>query len=387
MASEEGKARIASAWIGIVSGTVGALVAIGAFLLVFSGSDIFSDGGGGGDPSASSASESRVVEIKGYEDVVIPIATEVGPSIVGIRVSNADGMIDSSYSSEASGVIYTEDGYIVTNQHVVADFLGSDGKMLTTSSIEIYVEGTDEPYAAELVGYDTATDLALLKIRADGLSPAVFGDSDLLKIGQAVVAIGSPGGLNYMGSVTFGIISGKNREVEFDDGTVMQLLQTDAALSPGNSGGALVNTDCEVIGINNATMDKTTYEGINFAIPSNLVVRTIEDIRTNGYVKGRAWLGIYVLSDEEFYNMQNLYDLPDGVFVSDVDDPGPCADAGILRSDVITQADGQAVASLADLRRFLNTRKPGDSIVLTIYRALNSETLTITVRVGERIQG
>jgi len=180
-----------------------------------------------------------------------------------------------------------------------------------------------------------------------------------------------------MGSVTFGIISGM---------AVMRLLQTDAALNPGNSGGALVNTDGEVIGINNAAMDKTTYEGINFAIPANLVVETIRSIKENGYVSGRAWIGIYALSDEEFYNMQELYDLPDGVFVSDVDKSGPCAAAGIMKSDVITHVDNDAIASLADLRRLLNAKKPGDTIVLTVYRALGGETLKFDVVIGERIQ-
>lgn len=383
--TENSSRRITGAFAGIVSGTVGALVAIGAFMFVFSGSRVFTDDTG--QDSQSTASPEYQVEIRDYEDVVIPIASKVGPSIVGIRVSNTAGdILSESFSSEASGVIYSEDGYIITNQHVVADYLDMNGKILSSATIEIFIQGEVKPYKADLIGYDSTTDLALLKIKALGLTPAVFGNSDLLKIGQAVVAIGSPGGLKYMGSVTFGIISGMDREVEFDDGTVMSLLQTDAALNPGNSGGALVNTSCEVVGINNAAMDKTTYEGINFAIPANLVVETINNIKQNGYVSGRAWIGIYALSDEEFINMQDLYDLPAGVFVSDVDESGPCADVGIMKSDVITHIDDIAITSLADLRKILNTKKPGDTIVLTVFRALGGETLKFTVVVSERIQ-
>ncbi|MHB1453292.1 MAG: S1C family serine protease [Saccharofermentanales bacterium] len=383
--TENSNRRITGAFTGIVSGTVGALMAIGAFLFVFNGSGFFMADSGANSQPASSAEQT--VQIQGYEDVVIPIATQVGPSIVGIRVSSTGGDVFSeSFSSEASGVIYSEDGYIVTNQHVVADYLDMNGKILSSATIEIFIQGEENSYKANLIGYDSATDLALLKIKALGLTPAVFGNSDVLKIGQAVIAIGSPGGLKYMGSVTFGIISGMDREVEFDDGTVMSLIQTDAALNPGNSGGALVNTDCQVVGINNAAMDKTTYEGINFAIPANLVVETINNIRKNGYVSGRAWIGIYALSDEEFSGMQDLYELPAGVFVSDVDEAGPCAQAGVMKSDVITHVDDVAIASLADLRKILNTKKPGDKIVLTVFRALGGETLKVTVVISERIQ-
>jgi serine protease Do len=382
--SEDTNHRISGIFIGMTAGTIGALVALGVFLFVFQGSAFYLNG-----PETSSDPTSRdtIVEIKGYEELVIPIASRVGPSIVGIRVRSGGGdpLFDPT-GSEASGVIYSAEGHVITNQHVVADFLDRNGELVADAIVEVHIQGQDDHYEADLIGYDVATDLALLKIAVKNLPPAVFGDSDELEIGQTVIAIGSPGGLKYMGSVTSGIISGMDREVEFDDGTVMRLLQTDAALNPGNSGGALVNARGEVIGINNAAMDKSTYEGINFAIPSNLVIETIRNILENGFVTGRPWIGIVAMSDEEFSGLQEIYELPDGVFVSDVDASGPSAGAGIRKSDVITHIDDEPVTSLAELRKILNTRNPGDEITLTVYRALNEETVEIKVIVGERNQ-
>lgn len=386
--SEKFKRGIGTVFVSFTIAIVGTLFTLGIYIFIFDGSIYTTQPEPTPtehiEPPEDGEKENVVVEIKGYEEIVVPIAQKLRSSIVGIRVRISEGVFDSSLFYEASGVVYTSDGYIITNQHVLASAIDASGNLADSSSVRVFVEDTEEPYEAELVGYDSLTDLALLKIDATDLKSAVFGDSENINVGQMVVAIGSPGGLQFMGSVSQGIISGIDREVEFGGGTIMQLIQTDAAVNPGNSGGALVNAEGEVIGINNAGLEKTTYEGINFAIPSNLVIDIVESLKTDGYIAGRAWLGIYVMDDMEFDSIKLLYDLPDGIFVSDLDKDGPAYEYGIRKSDVIIEAEGMEIARLADLRRILNEKSPGDSLKIKVFRPLVEEELEFEVILGQR---
>lgn len=370
---------------GMTAGVLGTIITIGLFLFVFFPgliNDGLIDNGSGTTPGPTKV----IIEINDYEEVVIPIANKVRPSIVGIRVSNTIlGQFNESLTFEASGVIFSSDGYIITNQHVVAEILNADGDIPATASIEVFVEGVEKAYKAKMIGFDAITDIALLKITVKDLHPVTFGDSDKLQVGELSVAIGSAGGIRYMGSVSQGIISGINREVEFDDGTVMQLLQTDAAVNPGNSGGALVNAKGEVIGINNAGLEKTVFEGINFAIPSNLVLSIANNLKKNGYVTGRAWMGIIAMSQIEYASLRELYDFPEGILVSDINTNGPAAKSGIMKSDIIIQINKNPISAASELRGILNDMKPGESITVTVFRPLTEQTLDFKVILKEYI--
>jgi len=305
------------------------------------------------------------------------------PSIVGIMVS--DGTTGPfATSDEGSGVVVWADGYILTNNHVISAVFDTNGTYITGATIDVYLNGKTDPYPATVVGRDDRTDLALLKIDATGLTPAEFGNSDNLVVGELAVAVGNPGGLQFMDSVTSGIISGLNREIVFEDGTSMKLIQTDAAVNPGNSGGALVNGAGQVIGINSSGLNKTTYEGVNFAIPSNLAMSIATDLKEHTYVTGRPWLGITVLSDAQFTIARADKNWPDGIYVYSVMTDGPSFTAGLSKDDIITTMDGKAVKSQVDLKDELALLKPGDTIVLKVYRTSTGVYHDITVTLQEK---
>ena len=383
--SEKTKNTVAGLFLTSSVSVICTLLVLGLFIFVFQWDGFIPDDiDNTSSDNSSEISDGTIIEIRDFEEVVIPIAEKLKPSIVGIRVSVSNGISGGS-TYEASGVIYSEDGYIITNQHVLSPAMDQEGQVSQGSKIEVFVEGSEDSFEGEIIGTDGITDLALLKISAEKLIPADFGDSESIVVGQMVVAIGSPGGLEFMGSVSQGIISGIDRRVEFEDGTMMELLQTDAAVNPGNSGGALVNSKGEVIGINNAGLEKDKYEGINFAIPSNLVLEIIGDLKTKGYISGRSWIGIFVSSDFEYESLKSLYDLPDGVFVDDVDPDSPAEIAGIKKNDVIVKFDGIDVKGMADLRQILNERNPGETYSLTVYRLLGDEYIEMDIVLGERI--
>lgn len=303
----------------------------------------------------------------GDEFTVAEINTAVSPSVVLISGSGMSG------EGQGTGVILTDDGYIVTNAHVVSGFS------------EITVTLNDEnktEYPATVVGSDSITDIAVIRIRAKGLTPAEVGTSATLQVGQNVVVIGNPLGAEFSGSVTTGIISALDRQVEFEDGSVYNYIQTDAAINSGNSGGPLVNMQGQVIGINAAKIDTSVAEGMGFAIPIDTVVPVANDLIEYGYVKNRPFIGISGEGlDEQF---TTFYNLPSGVHVTSVSEGSPAAESGILVDDIITHINGTEVNSVGQLNVVKNQFKPGDTVELTVYRYSSSETLTIKVVLGEQ---
>lgn len=282
------------------------------------------------------------------------IAEKVKPSVVGI-VQYQYTSSSIAAAGEGSGVIMTSDGYILTNAHVIE---GASGIKAVLS------DGTE--YEARVVGSDTRTDLAVIKIDAENLTPAEFGDSDALKDGEKVVAIGNPGGLAFAGSVTQGIVSGTNRQVSSEYGD-MKYIQTDAAINPGNSGGALVNEYGQVIGINSSKIAATEYEGIGFAIPMNDAKPIIDDLIQNGRVTGRVMLGVYnpIAVDEI---AARVYGVPTGVQIAATDPNSDLAKKGVMAGDIITAINDTPVSSVADIRNIIDEFKPGDTVKLAVYR-------------------
>lgn len=274
------------------------------------------------------------------------------PSVASISTRSRSG------SSTGSGVVVSADGYIVTNYHVV-----EGGESYT-------VQLTDERVlSACLVGEDPTSDLAVLKVEAEGLTSAQLGDSDLLRVGDSVVAIGDPLGVEYRGTMTNGIVSAINRNVNLN-GRTMNLIQTNAALNSGNSGGPLINSCGQVIGINTvkigAFADRAGVEGLGFAIPSAVVRDIVGQIISQGYVSGRPSLGISGEGLSLFY--QRYYRLPAGLYISEVAQSSSAAAAGLAQGDILISIDGVRVYSQSDLDTLLYSYAAGDKVTVVIYR-------------------
>jgi serine protease Do len=270
-------------------------------------------------------------------------------------------------STEGSGVIATSDGYIITNHHLID---GASAVKVTLPSGDIY--------DAEIVGSDSVTDLALLKISATNLDAAEFGSSSDLQVGDRVIAIGNPGGSVFQSSATFGYVSALNRTITTSSEYKMTCIQTDAAINPGNSGGALVNSQGQVIGINSSKIVSTSYEGLGFSIPIDTALPIINDLRENGYVKNRAMLGV---SGQFIDSMTaQFYGLSTGYYVSAVNNAS-ASEAGLTRGDIITAIDGEEITSSTGLTSLLLTKSVGDTATLTIDR--DGETMTIDITLQE----
>ena len=285
------------------------------------------------------------------------------PSVVSISASTGSG------GSTGTGVVLSDNGYLVTNYHVISQALTID------------VTLTDERVLrATLVGEDPVSDLAVLRVEAENLTPARFGDSDSLRVGDSVVAIGDPLGVELRGTMTDGIVSAISRDVQVD-GRVMNLIQTNAALNSGNSGGPLINRYGQVIGINTmkigAFADSSGVEGLGFAIPSATVKEIVNQLLSQGYVSGRPWLGIQGESFSVFY--QRFYRIPKGLYVTEVQTGSPAEAAGLRIGDIILSADGSAVTDMEALDTRLYTHAPGDSMVLNVYRDGRQGEVTVTL--------
>ena len=285
------------------------------------------------------------------------IIKKISPAVVGIECYAFGNSFTPS--SSGSGIIMTADGYIVTNAHVVEDAAG----------ITVVLENGDA-YAAELIGADSDTDLAALKIEASNLTYAEFGNSDELERGDRVIAIGNPGGTVLAGSTTGGMVSGLNRNINSSSPYSTSYIQVDAAINPGNSGGALVNEYGQVVGINSAKIAETDYEGIGFAIPINEALPIIQELMQYGHVTGRAALGIqgYMINEA----VAAMRRMPVGFGIEAVDPSSDLASKNVVAGDIITYINDKQVTSYDVLANELAEFKPGDTVKLTIYRSSSS---------------
>ena len=299
-------------------------------------------------------------------------------STVGITTSittNYWGYQTTSAAS-GSGFILTEDGYILTNYHVIQN---SNSVQVTTYD--------NTAYSASIVGYDESNDIAVLKIDATGLTPVVLGDSDELYVGDEVMAIGNPlGELTF--SLTVGYVSAMDREVTLSSGTTMDLIQTDAAINSGNSGGALFNTYGEVVGITNAkyssssSSSSASIDNIGFAIPINHVKGIVTSIIEKGYIV-KPYIGVSVTSvSSEMIS----YGLPKGAAVKVIAEGSPAEESGLKVNDIVTAINGEEITTSSELVKIVSAAQPGDVLTLTVYRQGEAERLTITLTVGEKQQ-
>ncbi len=361
--------------ITLVCLALAALVALGAAaVLLWQGKDPFQLNRRQPTGAGENAPAFELQQLPEDMDDGLPttqIAEEVGPSVVCINVYVPQSLSAAAYGS---GVILNEEGFIVTNAHVIEG----------ASAVSVILNDGRE-YEARIIGQDTQSDLAVIQIDAEDLTPATFGDSNNLQVGERLVVIGNAAG-RLAGTVTQGILSGLDRQisVQMSDGTVvtMNLLQTDAAINPGNSGGAVVNRFGQVIGISSAKLSGSDYEGLCFAIPTADAQPVVQNLIAYGYVKDRMTLGVTVIALSSATGPDR--GLPaQGLYIAEVAPESDLVNHDVSAGDVILKADGVTLTAVADLQDILADKKSGDTIDLEIYKHTNGKTVAVTVNLLE----
>ena len=364
-------ALVLAAVMGFAGGYVGSQMN-GSKVVIQQVAPSSSSSSSGSDSSITSASAS------GSSLTTEQVADLVSPSVVVITTEQVVYSQWSWYgqsqveSGAGSGVIISSDGYILTCDHVVSG----------ASNITVTIG--DKDYTATVVGEDSTSDIAVIKIDADGLTPAIVGDSDKLAVGDNVLAVGNPLG-ELGGTVTSGIVSALNRSVSIQSSSAvntMSLIQMDASVSPGNSGGGLFNMNGELIGIVNAKSSSSDAEGLGFAIPINDAIKVAQELLENGYVTGRPYLGITYLGVEDAQTAAQLGVNAYGVYVVEVVKGGPAERAGLQSGDRIVSIDGTEIASKDDLGTLMQKHAAGDTLNITIAR--NGQMQTVSVTLGEK---
>ncbi|MGH9025858.1 MAG: S1C family serine protease [Acidimicrobiia bacterium] len=348
----------------IVGGLVGALVAAGVGVAIGTDDDGSSDGRSGTVAVGTDTNDkNRAANTIGKTGDIQAILDAVLPATVAVTADTSQG------EAAGSGFVVTSDGYLVTNAHVVSG---------TDSALVVFTDGNE--FTADVIGTDAAADIAVLKIDGENLPTATLGNSDDVVVGDAVVAVGNALALDGGPSVTSGIVSGLDRDLSAEGGgTLVDVLQTDAAISPGNSGGPLVDATGKVIGINTAIADPTTAENIGFVIPISHAVPIIDQLREG---RAAAFLGVGTtavtapLAEEEGLSVDH------GAYVEDVTFGSGADEVGIQVGDVIVEIDGVAIDSSGDVQAAVRSNAPGDSVPVTIVRG--EETITLDATLGER---
>ena len=391
--SKKDKTRVGfgkSVLLPFFSGVVGCAVVVGTCFGVPSirsqilGSNSNLSGSNNNSTSSENSGYVSQTSLSNYSDTSIYAANKILPSIVGIKVEyNVNSLISmfgrqtQSTTAEASGsgIIISEDGYILTNNHIVST--SSDSSYYEVSEatkVTVTLFGDETEYEAKIIGTDEQTDLAVIKIDKTGLTKAEFADSDNIKVGQFAMAVGNPLGLES--TITCGVISAVNREVTDSDGKTYTLIQTDAAINAGNSGGALVNSQGQVIGINTLKLEGEGIEGMGFAIPINSTEDVTSQLIQYSKVK-RPYIGITGMDlDEETAKANNLVV---GVYVKAIDDFSAGEKAGLRIGDVIIEADGQKITTMDELNEIKNSHQIGDQMTVKVNRDGEERDLTITL--------
>ena len=357
--------------MGFAGGYVGAQVGGTKVVIQQVAPSVSSGSSSGSDGSVTAVSSTGSLTTEQVADLVSPSVVVITTEQVVYSQWSWYGQ-NQVESGAGSGVIISSDGYILTCAHVV------DG----ASTITVTIGDTD--YNATLVGEDTSSDIAVIKIDATGLTPATVGNSDDLKVGQSVMAVGNPLG-ELGGTVTGGMISALNRSVTIQGTSstnTMSLIQMDASVSPGNSGGGLFNMNGELIGIVNAKSSSSDAEGLGFAIPINDAIKVSQELLENGYVTGRPYLGITYLAVEDAQTAAQLGVNAYGVYIVDVTKGGPAEKAGLKSGDRIISVDGSEIAGRDDLGTLMQQHSAGDTLSITVAREGQMQTVTVTL--GEK---
>lgn len=382
--------------IPFVSGVVGCAIVVGTCFGVPSIKERILGNNNSNTGNSSNSNLSGYVSqtsLSNYSDTAVYAANKILPSVVGIKVEyNVNSMLSmfgsqgqsQTATATGSGIIISEDGYILTNNHIVSTDSSSNSSSnnnfysvskATKVTVTLFNDTTE--YEAKIVGTDEQTDLAVIKIEKTNLPKAEFADSDNIKVGEFAMAVGNP--LGMQSSVTCGVISAVNRKITDSDGKEFTLIQTDAAINAGNSGGALVNSQGQVIGINTLKLQGTGIEGMGFAIPINSTTDITSQLIQYSKVK-RPYIGITGMDlDEKTAKANNLVS---GIYVKAVDDFSAAEKAGVKIGDVIVEADGQKITSMDKLNEFKNKHSIGDEMKIKVNR--DGQEKELTLKLGEQ---
>ena len=385
--SNSGTGFLKSVFIPFVSGVVGCAVVVGTCFGVPSiRANILGTDNSTSNSSSSSEANGYVSQtsLSNYSDTAVYAANKILPSIVGITVEyNVNSLISmfgnrgqsSTATASGSGIIISEDGYILTNNHIVSSSSDSDFyEVSSATKVTVKLFNDETEYEAEIVGTDEQTDLAVIKIDKTDLPKAEFADSDNIKVGEFAMAVGNP--LGMQSSITCGVISAVNREITDSDGITYNLIQTDAAINAGNSGGALVNSEGQVIGVNTLKLQGDGIEGMGFAIPINSTEDVTSQLIEYSKVR-RPYIGITGMDLDEETAKAN--DLVVGIYVKAVDDFSAAEKAGIKPGDVIIEADGQKITTMDELNEIKNKHQIGDEMTVKVNRNGQERDITITL--------
>ena len=385
--SNSGTGFLKSVFIPFVSGVVGCAVVVGTCFGVPSiRANILGTDNSTSNFSSSSEANGYVSQtsLSNYSDTAVYAANKILPSIVGITVEyNVNSLISmfgnrgqsSTATASGSGIIISEDGYILTNNHIVSSSSDSDFyEVSSATKVTVKLFNDETEYEAEIVGTDEQTDLAVIKIDKTDLPKAEFADSDNIKVGEFAMAVGNP--LGMQSSITCGVISAVNREITDSDGITYNLIQTDAAINAGNSGGALVNSEGQVIGVNTLKLQGDGIEGMGFAIPINSTEDVTSQLIEYSKVR-RPYIGITGMDLDEETAKAN--DLVVGIYVKAIDDFSAAEKAGIKPGDVIIEADGQKITTMDELNEIKNKHQIGDEMTVKVNRNGQERDITITL--------
>ena len=376
--------------IPFISGVVGCTVVIGTCFGVPSirtkliGNQTTSSISTTNNNSTKSDGYVKQTSLENYSDTSVYAANKILPSIVGIKIDytvNSTSIFGRTGSTTAtasgSGIIISEDGYILTNNHVVSSSSSDSNSYYQISEatkVTVTLFNDETEYEAKIVGQDKQTDLAVIKIEKTGLTKAEFADSDDVKVGEFAMAVGNP--VNMTSTVTTGIVSAVNRKITDSDGKTYTCIQTDAAINSGNSGGALVNAQGKVIGINTLKLSGTGIEGIGFAIPINSTTDITSQLIQYSKVK-RPYIGISGIDLDE--TTAKKYNLVVGIYVKSVEDFSSAEKGGLKSGDVIIEADGKSIKSMDELNEIKNSHQIGDTMKLKINRDGSEKEITLTL--------
>ena len=365
--------------VSFISGIVGASLVLGVcFGVPGIKNQLFTTSTTSQTSSNLTNGNTTLINLSEYSETGIGVAQKILPSIVGITVEyTVNSMFYNGGTAQASGsgIIISEDGYILTNNHIVqASSNNAFYELSKANKVTISLYNDDTEYEAEIVGTDEQTDLAVLKIDKTGLTPAELGDSDSVQVGEFAMAVGNPLGMDD--SITAGIISATNRKITDSDGHTYNAIQTDAAINSGNSGGALVNSKGQVIGINTLKLISDDVEGIGFAIPINSAKNVSEQLIKYNKVK-RPYIGISGIDLTEQLAEEN--NLPVGVYVRSVEDFSAAQKANIQAGDVILEINGTKVETMDELNEIKNQYQIGETITLKVYRNGNEIEISVTL--------
>ena len=379
-----------SVLIPFISGVVGCTVVIGTCFGVPSikskliGNQSTSSISTTNNSSTKSDGYVKQTSLENYSDTSVYAANKILPSIVGIKIEytvNSTSIFgrtgSSTASASGSGIIISEDGYILTNNHVVSSSSSESNyyyQISEATKVTVTLFNDETEYEAKIVGQDEQTDLAVIKIEKSGLTKAEFADSDDVKVGEFAMAVGNP--INMTSTVTTGIVSAVNRKITDSDGKTYTCIQTDAAINSGNSGGALVNAQGKVIGINTLKLSGSGIEGIGFAIPINSTTDITSQLIQYSKVR-RPYIGISGIDLDE--STAKKYNLVVGVYVKSVEDFSSAEKGGLKSGDVIVEADGKSISSMDELNEIKNSHQIGDTMNLKINRDGSAKEITLTL--------